>query len=444
MSAVNVLITIVLLILIVSIGYFQHIYLFPGDGGVCMADELTIKQDNYNFYDCSKGTNIHCKNGIFLRGNKHECIESECKYSVVIYETFGDYTIPIKMTSCVPGTNIRIEKSCDINIEVIAADDVSILSNTNYTAVEVQRRFEATVLPLNQLSIETGECIDFVPMSLVRMVTHNPILPKVPLNIRTKAIEYSVSDVGMDVFYYKDYLNVKRFPENAIVSGLYANFTTTADVNEIKYKDTVKIAMGDRDGVTYLISFEMPPFRGRSVNSFCYTEDTPPCGGHWSTYLQEYVEHGWFAQSYQAKNALGLIDYDETSFTFRYVITLHGENYELHVITLFGFSTFEIELNDGVQIDSNGLIIIENYPSYSLIIEKLSGPNTTVVVTNIYDKKYNRRHVPIFWPYIKIKSLLWPELNLSELDLTIDDLFDVPHEYIYVSPAPSSASSLSA
>lgn len=117
-------------------------------------------------------------------------------------------------------------------------------------------------------------------------------------------------------------------------------------------------------------------------------------------------------------------------------------------MTLFGFCTFLILLNDGVEIDTDGHIVTNLLPSYNEMIlglgcscinpddcdpEVIECYNTTAVVTNIYDNKYNYKHVPIFLPYIKIINMQFPQIELDNYDLTIEDLFDIPHEYIYKS-----------
>lgn len=137
-------------------------------------------KDTYRFLDCAKQQTVSCKYGIFLRGDKHECINDICQNNKTIYKTIGNYTIPTKIFTCLPNTNDPIEKSCEILIETIPIDDVFLLTNSNFL-VPVAPRFPEVKIPLGQIDTNTGECIAFVANDIVRMVTHNPMLPLVPL-----------------------------------------------------------------------------------------------------------------------------------------------------------------------------------------------------------------------------------------------------------------------
>jgi hypothetical protein len=460
MIGVNVVITIILVMLLLVVGYYHLMFLIDRD--ICARGKLTVPKDTYRFYDCSKHKIIQCKNGIFLRGDQHECVNDVCTKSITIYETIGNHTIPVKIVICLPNTNDPIEKSCEILTETIPSDDISLLANSNYV-VPVMPRFLEEIIPVTQIDTLSGECIEFVPNDIVRMVTHNQTLPVVPLNIRTKQIEYSPGLVGSDEFFFTDYTQIKQYPSNDTVEGNYANFTASASIQELEYQDTVNVIKGDADGVTYLISFEMPPFRGRNRLNFC-TTDLPdqsdlqcPYGRFWSTYSLNY-EMPFFAQSDQAKVFLELMEFSEKSYTFVYKIEFNRNigGYLLHVLTLYGFCSFDIFLNDGVKIDANGHIVSNLFPSYDEMISGLNCLcddtadcksksvqcyNTTAIVTNIYDNKFNYKHVPIFWPYIKIGNLRFPWILLQDYDLEVEDLFDVPHEYIYKLPPSPSLSS---
>lgn len=430
MLNVNVVITILLLIFLLIFGYYHLSFLIGVN--ICAGGKLTIAVDDHQFFDCEENKYVKCRHGVVLRENKHECKNELCLNQRIEYKTVGSHRIPYKIITCAPGTNDVIEKSCEIFTETLV-DDISLLTNTNYV-VPVKKRFEATDIPKTQISIDTGQCIEFVPYNIMLMTTHNPILPKVPLNIQTKKIQYSAGDVGNDEFYFTDYTNIRKYKTNEIIPGKFANFTIAMSLDNLEYKDNVKIIRGDRDGVTYMISFEMPPFRGRNTTNFCHTSvSTCVSGSWWSPYTMQIEPIGWRVQSDKAMNSLRKLIYDETTFTFRYTIVKNENEYQLHVITLFGFCTFNIELKEGVEIDSNGHIVIETYPSYTSIVNQLEGYNTTLLVTNIYNKQYNKQHVPIFLPYINILDLVAPIINLNDHGLVIDDLFHVPHEYIYKS-----------
>jgi hypothetical protein len=453
MYTVLVAIVIIFVILLILLGYF-----YTKDRDMCDDGKLTVPIDTYSFYDCVKHKKIKCKYGIFLRDDGlHECINDICKNNIILYETIGDYRIPTKMKICLPNTNDPIEKSCEISTETILDDNFLSLLNSNFP-VPVIPRFPETRVPFTQLSTNTGECVEFEP-NLVRMVTHNPLLPLIPLNIRTKQIEYSPNYVGGEEFFFTDYNKIRGYPSNEIVEGKYANFTALTSIQHLEYQDSVRIIRGDSDGVTYLISFQMPPFRQRNTRNFCGSnvEDISgqTCGGSlwWSTYAMQYVSP-IFAQSFHAKTFLAMIEFNDRTFTFAYKIEARpGNLYSLHVLTLFGFCSFSVELNKGVEIDANGYIANIHLPMYDNMLRGLgctcsnnevslacqSGCyNTTVVVTNIYNGRYNYKHIPIFLPHIKIIEMQFPSISLGDYGLTVDDLFSVPHEYIYKSPLPES------
>ena len=463
---ITAVVLVVVVVVLLAIGYYYLQFLIYRD--ICRSGKLTVKKDTYKFYDCSEHKTIRCKYGIFLRGDKHECINETCRNKIIISETIGSYRVPSKIVTCMPGTNDPIEKSCEILIDTIPIDDISILANSN-VLVPVVPRFPEVQIPTTQIDTDTGDCIEFVANDIVRMVTHNSNLPVVPLNIRTKKIEYSNLIGGVDEFFFTDYTEIRYYPSNrisAVDPAKYANFTASASIQHLEYQDNVNVIRGDADGVTYLISVQVPAFRGRNRLNFCSADvpDVPlercPDGYFWSSYSLQY-EFPYLAQSYQAKSFLGMVEFSEKSFTFVYRITQSQTTgaYTLDTLTLFGFCTFTISLNDGVQLDANGHIVIDSYPPYEQMVSMLNCScseiyddedvdcesrtidcyNTTAVVTNIYDNTYNYKHVPIFWPYIKIINMIFPVIQLKDYNLTIQDLFDIPEQYIYkLPPAPSS------
>lgn len=350
-----------------------------------------------------------CKYGVF---QKNECVHKYCKHNKIEYVTIDGIEVPLNIWLCLPNTNTPILLPCMYS--QIFVDDISILTNTNYY-VPVQKRFDIQIM--NSRCFRMSHIID---------VTHNPILPHIPFDIINNKTSYA--DENSESFYYTDYPVIREFPSERVIPGRYANFTKSVSIKSLEYNDTVKIIRGDADGITYLISYEMPEFRGRSKFNFCNVNDNE-CEGYWNTYSQSYSQTLFETQCLIAMDQLGVGGYDETTFTFKYKINSEGT--DLYVITMYGFSTFNITLNDGVTIDANGHIIMETYPNYEMMTKELSGPNTTAIVTNIYNKNYNTHHLPLFLQFLRVNFLIFPRINLEQHNLTLDDLFLVQHQYIY-------------
>lgn len=390
-------------------------------------DGTTIDTGDTNqFVLCRNGQEniVRCFHGVFNKNDDIiECRNSVCLTPRVIFQRFNErINIPVGRQFCMPDTNVPREFRCVID-PIIYDDDVTHLININFPTLKPPtKRFENFELPNVQYDMTTDECIPFVFNGTIIMNgTHNRILPSVPINIKTGMIDYS-ERLGEQEMYYKNYNLIMKYPGNEIVvtEKKLANFLTIPDLDFIEYVDDVRLVTGDSDGVNYLISGPIKSLLGANIQENPNGETQ--AGLFWNAFTQTFTSLE-IAHSPMARLLLSSGDFNNSSYIFRYNIVIMTEEFFLNVLTPFGFCSFRIELNPGVNIHGT-FLVVDEFPDYAEMELELQGPNTTMVVTDIYNDNYNPKHVAYFLKYIKILELLSP-LNDVSINMEFSDFFQV-------------------
>lgn len=392
-------------------------------------DNTTIYTGDPNqFVLCLNGQEnaVRCANGVFQGDQRVECVNSICVNPRVIFQRFNNrINIPVGQQFCVIGSNTPEQFLCDVTT-TIHKDNVEHLINSVFPTINgPSDRFEAFDIPNSTFDSITNACVPFeFNTNFTEMGTHNNILPRVPINLMTLEITYPPSTNN---FYYKNYNKIMEHPDNTIIipgTNKYANFTTTTDLSSIEYVGSVKLATGDNDGVNYLINGPMN--RGLlSVDSIFKNPDgeVGQDGLAWNAYTGSFTDVN-DAHSQIARLFIG-DDFSVSTYTFKYRIL----NNLIHTLTPYGMCTFGIELLEGVTLEGN-VLDVKDFPSYLDLETELEGPNNTMVVTDIYENRYNPKHRPYFLNYIKIIEILSP---VSAQNTPLSDFFEVDSKPLFKS-----------
>lgn len=398
-------------------------------------DNTTIYTGNPNqFILCLNGQEnvVRCANGVFNGGpNQIECVNSICLNPRLIFHRFRDVTIPIGRQFCPNGTNTPQQFLCDLNTTLFQDNVEHIINSTDQlpTIDPPHPRFSSFEVPDTTYNSETDLCVPFTfDANFVILGTHNDILPLVPINLSTLEITHS----GLTVFYFKNYNKIMQHPDNTIIVSdkKYANFVTISDLSVIEYVDSVKTATGDKDGVNYLISGLNTTGLLSTETIFKNPDGILGAGGlAWNVYTQTFTNVD-DAHCSTARMFLGQ-DFSSISYIFKYrVLAIQGK-FNMYVLTPYGYVTFEIQLLDDVTVQ--GLFLnIKKLPMYEKMEKILEGPNTTMIVTDIYNKNYNPKHMPYFLDYVNIVSVVSPA---SALSMNIMDFFEIDSTKLFKSNA---------
>lgn len=376
---------------------------------------------------------VRCANGVFRNNGTIECVNSSCLNPRILYETFSNrITIPVGKVYCAPNTNEPVEFRCSNNIKYF--EDVNDLTNDIRIVGVPIPRFEMLEIPSVQYDPDTDTCISFdFDLNFIVMGTHNPIVPDIPLNLKTMDIDYS--DRGEEEFYYRNYTVIMRHPTGEIVitEKNFANFLTTPDLDIFEYVPEVNPLIGSNDGITYFISALTSKHLLSTVtiynNPFDVSSGDPNMA--WNAYLNDFTDLD-SAHSAEARLKIGSAqgaaggDFGLYTYTFKYFVT----DTLLHVLTPYGFCTFNITLNSEQVIDDDGFLEIVGFPEYSVVQETLKSKNDRMIVTNIYNGEYNFNHMAYFLNYMKITSLVAP-LNSVSSNMSIEDFFDIDSSRLY-------------
>lgn len=395
-------------------------------------DNTTIYTgDSNQFILCLNGQEnvVRCGNGVFHdpdTGNV-ECVNAICLNPRVTFQRFNDrINIPIGRQFCATGTNTPNSFTCNIST-TLHKDNVQHLINDASafpTTDEPHDRFDAFEIPDTTFDPQTNTCVPFAfDTNLVEMGTHNDILPSVPINLDTLEITYS----GPEPFYYKNYNKIMHYPENSILiaPGKYANFTTIPDLDALEYIDEVKTATGGSDGVNYLISGPMTKGLLSTTSIYKNPEGATDLQGRvWNVYTQT------FTNLYDAHSPFALIDianeFSDTTYTFKYRIMYAL----LHVLTPYGFCSFEFELKNGATVLEDGTLNVSGMPNYIEMETVLAGRNDTMIVSDIYDKHYNPKHRPYFLEYVNVLKVVSPEVAKQT---ALEKFFEVDSKQLFKS-----------
>lgn len=396
------------------------------------------REDNFTIYTgdpnqfvlCMNGQEnvVRCGNGVFQGTERVECVNSVCNNPRILFQRFHNrINISIGKQFCTMGSNTPQQFLCNITTTVHKDNVQHLVNDTSEfpTRNEPHERFQEFEIPDTEFNIDTNACVPFnFDLDFIESGTHNDILPNVPINLKTLEITYS----GSDTFYYKNYNKIMKHPDNIIIISdkKYANFTTIPDLTAMEYVDSVKTATGGSDGVNYLINGPM----NKNLLSTNTIYENPsgvrgPDGLAWNVYKQSFTDED-SAHSLAARMVLGN-DFSNTTYTFKYRIFNMQNIYNLHILTPYGYCTFIIELQEGVTL-SGTTLNIGNFPPYELMEPTITGPNNTMAVTDIYDKRYNPQHRAYLLDFIKILSIKLPD---DAKNTPISDFFDVDSEPLF-------------
>jgi len=334
--------------------------------------------------------------------------------------------------SCAEGSNTPEEFRCGNPPYKLHSDDVAFLENTNFPTIRPpQPRFAQFEIP--DSIFEDRVCKPFTfSLDFTQLGTHNDLLPQIPINLETFKVQFEPTG---NEFYFKDYNKIRKSPDNSIVilddpNRKFANFVTTPDLTFIEYEDSVITYTGDADGVNYLVSGRFS-LGSRSINSIW--ENAVGIireGMAWNLMTSDFTPIE-YAHSTLAMDALGLTDYTPETYTFIYIIENRSR---LHVLTLWGFQTYEIELKDYVDIQEIrpgfGYLIVPGFPDYNEMRKNIRGPIDRLVVSDIWEKRYNINHRPYFLDHIEIKELVSPTI-LDEVWIPAEGFFAVPSRQFF-------------
>jgi hypothetical protein len=190
----------------------------------------------------------------------------------------------------------------------------------------------------------------------------------------------------------------------------------------IEYVDSVKTATGDNDGINYLISGPNTKKGLLSIETIFQNPDGILGDDNlaWNVYTQTFT-HVDDAHCSTARMFLGQ-DFSTISYIFKYRIMQIQSTLNMYVLTPYGYVTFKIELLDNVSL--SGLFLgVKELPVYETMEKILEGPNTTMIVTDIYNKTYNPNHIPYFLNYVNIISVIAPTsaLLMDPMDFFVID-----------------------
>lgn len=405
-----------------------------------LEDNTTIIGDNPNqFIICRGGEEriVSCGNGIFIQGDSIQCVNNTCLNPRLIFRDFNSRAnIPIGWEFCPDGTNTPTTFTCDINITWIHDNVDRLINSPNRfpTIKPPHQRFESIQIPDVKFESQSKSCVSFdFDTNFTELGTHNDIIPEVPVNIQTLEIMYTNDE---DDFFFKNYNVIMHHPSNTIVDirgRRYCNFTTIPILSMAEYIREVELATGDMDGINYMVRGPMLAGLLSSTSIRLSPIGIESTGLIWNAYRTEFTTRDE-AHSRDAMTAMGLFDFSSTTYTFKYRINENPDEegtYILHMLSKFGFVSFQVTLNDGVQIDiENNVLFIEDWPDYMQIEAVLEGPNNTMIVSDIYNKSYNPNHQPYFLQYITILAITSP---IDALSVPIPNFFVVNSRDLFMS-----------
>lgn len=410
----------------------------------CFDKTGTLPLDNNRFIFCQNNTEIivDCPSGIFNIGNQLECKNPQCNQTQIQNTTLPNLRFPSGIWECKNNmgdpTNSLILRNCSDEFSFVAGPDNQ---NTNIPYTKVKPLAPPIQMPVLYLN-ENQQCAPFVmrpeyQINPIVMGSLNDGLPQVQVNIFENVIQFNMA--GTKFYRNKDKIfkmlsvgdnEFEHEPVDGVTAIDYANFTIVDDFSIFKYKrDVVTPIYGDQDFVTFAIEYDMSveiPYRvPTDLQSYKDSDGAiiSVAPNYWNAYLNT-------TSSFENAHATEIdqLPFDN-SFIYQYKIlnVLNEKSAQMLTWTKFGLVKLAIEIDPTTcYFDENNLISHKTLPETKYLVQH-NGTTFYGRLTNIKDKEFLLKHIPLCLQFVVNFSVLAPTLAKDT-----PALFDVIHENYYV------------